>query len=65
MQKNRDVIEHYLEQQGLVCNTQKHEQDAICNTSYYKKCLFLLVQLAATSTNLLEETGLTYHNPTT
>ena len=32
--KNRDVIEHYLEQQGPVCNTQRHEQDAMpCNTS--------------------------------
>ena len=31
--KNRDVIEHYLEQRGPVCNTQRHEQDAMCNTS--------------------------------
>ena len=40
--KNRDVIEHYLEQEGPVCNTQRNEQDAMpCNTSLsYKKCLF-------------------------
>ena len=31
--KNRDAIEHYLEQQGPVCNTQRHEQDAMCDTS--------------------------------
>ena len=38
--KNRDVIEHYLEQQGPVCITQRHEQDAMCNTPLsYKKCL--------------------------
>ena len=40
--KNRDVIEHYLEQQGPVLNTQRHEQDEVCNTSLsflQKKCL--------------------------
>ena len=31
--KKRDVIEHYLEQPGPVCNTQRHEQDAMCDTS--------------------------------
>ena len=38
--KNRDVIEHYLEQQGSVCNTQRHEQDTMpCTSLSYKKCL--------------------------
>ena len=31
--KNRDLIGHYLEQRGPVCNTQSHEKDAMCNTS--------------------------------